>query len=189
MNANSSLIAALVAAIVSIFGTFFTIRATSRLSRVETQQEQFKEILQKRVEFYPQLWAIHIRHETNWMIEEKPKTREWARDYLAALNEFNLTGGIFFSQEVYAKFVELRAALIEAVAKTESGNCVSSELAEIIRRIVYGDQGQGPGLSTHLKDDLGSYRAVLLQRRDSDQPGRTGPRFLARRSRPRLMRW
>lgn len=165
MNPASPLVAAAVAAAVSILGTLLTIRATTSTSRNEARQTQFKEIVQKRIEFYPQLWRITIHFETNWTITKSPKTREWAQDYVNALNNFNLDGGIFFSQAVYTKFADLRATLTDAIDQTPPGAPIPPHLATTIRTIVYGTSPTDAGLSTHLKDDLGSYQAALLQRR------------------------
>ena len=126
-------------------------------------QTQFRDILKKRIEVYPKLWSISIRYETNWTIEDKPKDREWAQQYLEELSAFNVEGGLFFSQALYSRFHELRTALIQAMSQTSPGDVVNDQLTTKIRNIVYGNGG--PGLSTHLKDDLGSYRAITLQRR------------------------
>jgi len=120
-----------------------------------------------RIELYPKLWRIHIEYETNWVLEEKPKTREWAELYVAALNEFNLEGGVFFSEDLYQKFRELRDKPYQAIHTTPAHCPVDESITAAIRNIVYGGRGI-PGLSTYEKDDLGSYRSVTLQRRPGD---------------------
>jgi hypothetical protein len=129
-------------------------------------QTQFMEIIKKRIETYPKLWRIHIHYETNWSLEGKSKTKEWAQEYVAALNEFNVEGGLYFSQDLYVRFVELRRALYDAIDGTMPGEVVSPSTTRAIREIVYGGSWRA-GLSTHLKDDLGSYNVTLLQRRTS----------------------
>jgi len=171
MNLDPPIAAALVAGIVSIlvglisyFSSRFTVLSNVSALRHQVEQTQFQDVITKRIDLYPKLWRIHIHYETNWDLEEKPKTREWAQQYVTELNEFNLEGGVFFSQDLYVKFFDLRSQLYEAIKETEPNGTVNPSRAEAIREVVYGTEGD-PGLSTHLKDDLGSYRSVTLQRR------------------------
>ncbi|RVU35993.1 hypothetical protein EOI86_12145 [Hwanghaeella grinnelliae] len=103
------------------------------------------------------------------MIDGKPKDRDWALAFLAELNAFNIDGGLFFTEELYNSFGEVRAGLLRAVDETGPGAVVAPALTDKIRKAIYGwkdEKGRTvPGLSTHLKDDLGSYRATTLQRR------------------------
>ncbi|MFD8739861.1 hypothetical protein ACFV06_33805 [Streptomyces sp. NPDC059618] len=164
MDLNSPAVVALIAAVVSVAGTLLTVRATVRTNHNAAVQTQFQEIIKKRIECYPGLWKIHIRYETNWTLSGQPKTREWAEQYAQELMNFNLDGGVFFSQPVYIKFHELRSHLQHAVESTQPGAEVSPELTHKIRQSVYGGPGYGPGISTHLKDDLGSYQSASLAR-------------------------
>ncbi|MEV7077665.1 hypothetical protein AB0N88_03770 [Streptomyces sp. NPDC093516] len=164
MVLNSPAAVALIAAVVSVAGTLLTIRATVRTNHNAAVQTQFQEIIKKRIEHYPRLWKIHIHYETNWTLSNQPKTREWAERYAQELNESNLDGGVFFSQPVYAKFFELRSYLCQAIEGTQPGAEVSDELTHKIRLSVYGGPGYGPGMSTHVKDDLGSYQSASLAR-------------------------
>ncbi len=163
MDASSAIVTAVIASTVSIASTLLTIRATSRANIDTSRQTQFQEIIKKRIEFYPKPWAIHIRYETDWTFSQKPKTPEWATEYLDHLAEVNREGGVFFSQAVYSKFFELRRALHRAVNETAPGEEVSQDLTAHIRDAVYGSKQAGPGMSSHLKDDLGSYRTAELQ--------------------------
>ncbi|MGY0020897.1 hypothetical protein [Streptomyces sp. cg35] len=162
MDLNSPAAVALIAAAVSVAGTLLTVRATVRTNHNAAVQAQFQEIIKKRVEYYPKLWKIHIHYETNWTLSARPKTREWAEQYVQALNEFNLDGGVFFSQPVYMKFFELRRYLYQAIEATPPGAEVPSELTRRIQEAVYGGPGYEPGLSTYAKDDLGSYQTASL---------------------------
>ncbi|MFJ9806835.1 hypothetical protein ACIRTB_01155 [Streptomyces sp. NPDC101158] len=164
MDLNSPAAVALVAAVVSVAGTLLTVRATMRTNHNAAVQTQFQEIIKRRIEFYPKLWKIHIHYETNWTLAGQPKTREWAEQYAQELNDFNLEGGVFFSQPVYIKFHELRSHLYLAMEVTQPGAEVSQELTHKIRQSVYGGPGYGPGMSTHVKDDLGSYQSASLAR-------------------------
>ena len=160
---DPTITAALVAGLVSLIGGLISWFSSRSIARHEVRQAQFKDILARRIELYPKLWRIHIHYETNWALEGRVKTREWARQYVDALNEFNLEGGLFFSESLYGKFFELRAKLYEAIATTKPRRTVNEKLALEIRSIVYGNGG--PGLSTFLKDDLGSYQLASLQAR------------------------
>jgi hypothetical protein len=164
MDADPSVIAAAVAGLISLTGGVLSHRSAVTAIRRELQQTQFANVIAKRIELYPQLWRIHVCYETNWQLECKPKDREWARRYLAELNEFNLTGGVFFSQALYEAFYKLREALHGAIVTTRDGESVPEAQTTNIRLIVYGTPGTD-GLSTIEKDDLGSYRPVELQRR------------------------
>lgn len=164
MNLNSPAAVALIAAVVSVAGTLLTVRATVRTNHNAAVQTQFQEIIKKRIECYPKLWKIHIRYETNWTLADQPKSREWAERYAQELNDFTLEGGVFFSQPVYTKFHELRTHLHQAIQTTPPGAEVSQELTYRIRHCVNGAPGYGPGLTTHLRDDLGSYQSASLTR-------------------------
>ncbi|MFI6879859.1 hypothetical protein ACIBL6_41100 [Streptomyces sp. NPDC050400] len=173
MNLDSPAAVALIAAAVSVASTLLTIRATAKTNRSAAVQTQFQEIIKKRIEHYPELWKIHIRYETNWTLAKQPKTREWAEQYVQSLNEFNLEGGVFFSQPLYLKFVELRYHLYLAIETTEPGEQVTPQLAAQIRQSVYGGPGYGPGMSTHAKADLGSYQTTSLAQREKMRTWRT----------------
>lgn len=154
----------LISAIVSLVIGLLSFLASKWQTEKQLQQAQLGKILEKRIEAYPKLWAIHIRHETHWAMENKPKDLKWAESYLAALNDFNVEYGLFFSQALYEKFFELREHLLTAKAQTPKGRTVDPALTQKIRDAVYGRDGK-PGLSTILKDDLGSYRGAALQQR------------------------
>ena len=128
MNLILTLVAAFVAGLVSVIVGIISYFSNRTAVRHQVQQTQFKEVLAKRIELYPKLWQIHIFYETHWVNERKPKTREWAEQYVVALNDFNLEGGVFFSEDLYRKFRELRDALYAAVDGTEPGSVVDEEL-------------------------------------------------------------
>lgn len=128
------------------------------------RQSQLSQVLSKRVEVYPELWKVIIQFETNWTIEKKKKDGQWALDYLTALSSFNLNHGVFISQDLYGMFGRLRKKLISVCDSTTSEEIVPVSHQAEIRSIVYGVDGQA-GLSTFMKDDLGSYRGAFLQRR------------------------
>ena len=167
MDPNPNVAAALIAGAISIVVGVISYISSRFAVRHEMQQAQFKDVIAKRIDLYPNLWRIHIKYETNWVLEGRSKSREWAEEYVSALNEFNLEGGVFFSQGLYNKFFQLRSFLYEAIRKTEPGEPVSQARVKAIRFAVYGG-GKVKGLATYEKDDLGSYSAVSLQRRVGD---------------------
>jgi hypothetical protein len=158
-------IAAIIAAGVALIVALIANSVATLIARRQALQAQFAEIVKRRAEAYPDLWQIHIKYETHWTDEGLPKTREWASGYLKELNEFNLKGGIFFSEALYNKFKDLHDKLQHVVNDTQVGELVDAESTSQIRLVVYGSDEFGPGLSTFEKDDLGSYRAASLQRR------------------------
>lgn len=166
MNLDHTLVAALVAGLISVTVGVISFFSNRSAVRHQVQQTQLKDVLAKRIELYPKLWRIHIHFETNWVNEKKLKTREWAEKYVFALNRFNLKGGVFFSEELYKKFGELRFQLYEAIRTTKPNALVDELRVEAIRDAVYGKNG-GPGLATFEKDDLGSYLPVTVQKRSS----------------------
>ena len=161
---NPTIVAALVAGLVSVTVGVISFFSNRTAVRHQVQQTQFKDVLVKRIELYPKLWRIHIYYETNWVLENKPKTREWTERYVSALNLFNLKAGVFFSEELYQKFAELRFHLYEAIRSTPPNGIVDQSRVDAIRNAVYGANGS-PGLATFEKDDLGSYQPVTLQKR------------------------
>jgi hypothetical protein len=165
---DPAVIAAVVAGLAATVGIplagIFSHRSAMATVRREVQQTQFGEVLKKRMQVYPRLWRIHIFYETNWVLDQKPKTGAWAREYRDALNDLNLDGGVFFTQDLYEQFFLLREQLDEAARETPPDEIVASQRVVTIRSIVYGEPGRS-GMSTIEKDDLGSYRSVEIQRR------------------------
>ncbi len=165
---DERIVVALIAAGVSMLVGIVTVLATRAGVIRQLRQAQLGQILQKRIEVYPILWSINIRYLTNWKLDKKLQDREWAENYLRELNAFNIDNGLFFSQKLYGKFFELRKHLMAAVEEAPAGGAVPEELTSIIWEAVYGkdDEETGestPGLSTFLKDDLGSYSGASLQ--------------------------
>jgi hypothetical protein len=168
VGVDAQVVAAVVAAVAAVVGVplagFFSHRSAMATVRRGGQQSQFSEVLRKRIEIYPRLWSIHIRYETNWELDRRPKTGGWAREYLDALNDLNVEGGVFFSQALYEKFFQLRAQLDAAAQQMPADALIPPDRVAAIHDIVYGKAGD-PGMSTIEKDDLGSYRPIELQRR------------------------
>ena len=164
---SAELAAGLIAGAVSIIVAVISFVSNRASTQNQIRQSQYSEILSKRIELYPKLWKIHITYETNWVLERKDKNCAWARSYLSELNEFNVEGGLFFSQALYSRFAELRDLLCRAVEQTPDDALVEPGLVLQIREVVYGSARKA-GLSTYEKDDLGSYRSLSIQRRRED---------------------
>jgi hypothetical protein len=126
------------------------------------RQTQLTEVLRKRIDTYPKLWKVLITYTTNWGIAQNPRNLEWVKSFLAALNECNVETGIFFSERVYKKFFDLRAALIKLEQKMSTGQALDEQDFWLPDRICLGSDGEA-GLSTYLKDDLGSYGNTAIQ--------------------------
>ncbi len=186
---NVTLIAALVAGVISLVGILVNYfisknQIKHKIREVEIKEEELKinqknlkreieelkqtqmqSIIEKRLEAYPKLWSIHIRYETNWSYEKKKKDSNWAQKYVKELNDFNVEYGLFFSQDLYAKFFELRRELYLAIDNTKPETLdIPENFITNIRNIVYGTD-KNPGLSTIEKDDFGSYLNVVVARR------------------------
>jgi hypothetical protein len=104
---NATIAAALVAAGASSLGlvvTLATVYWQTRTKLNELLQDQFKEILVKRIEVYPKLWRILQEQLSDWERFEKPVTEEWASTFLASLLAWNADNGVFLSQQTYEAF-------------------------------------------------------------------------------------
>ncbi|MGB8215826.1 MAG: ATPase domain-containing protein [Candidatus Methanoperedens sp.] len=128
------------------------------------RQKQMMEILKKRIEVYPKLWAINLKYWRNWYLLGKKRDKTWINNWLAELNEFNEHNGLFFSGELFEKFSDLRDILTETNEFLEKNNQIPQEKLFQISEVISGKSG--PGLSTIMKDDLGSYSGISFQKRD-----------------------
>src|SRR5581483_5403595 len=162
---DSTLLAGLIAAVVSVIGLAFSLLTTrwqlrSKLSELE--QAQLEDVLKERMTAYPKLWSILQTNITNWNIEKKERNAQWANDFLAALNACHADYGVFFSQSVYTRFFELRAVLIKIVDEcAQKPGSVSPQDLDSLEWIWSGKEK--PGLATQLKADLGSYRSTIFE--------------------------
>ena len=163
---DDKLAAALIAAAVSVIGSALTLQRTrwqlkSKLSELE--QAQLKEVLQARMKAYPELWRILQAQVSNWRMEGKLADGAWAKKLYESLNSCHATYGVLFSQPVYESFCEVREAA-SMLAKEYSPE--QEVPAEAVRELDVVWSGRGkPGLATQLKDDLGSYRSILVSAR------------------------
>lgn len=103
-----------------------------------------------------------LAHTINWNIEGKPHDTDWVSGFLSEINQCNAEIGVYFSQPVYEKFHELRTTLVQLEKKSKSGSEITQQDVDDVSDIFKG-QDQTPGLATHLKNDLGSYRYAAIQ--------------------------
>jgi hypothetical protein len=131
-------------------------------SEIESlRQTQFTEILRKRIETYPKLWALLLKYNRHWKMSKRPRDANWAKEQLSALNDINGEIGIFFSQDVYEKFAAYRNALVKIESSLSAGDRVPPEELDALEAMIVGKTGS-PGLATSLKNDLGSYREIAI---------------------------
>ena len=136
------------------------------LSELESiKQNQFTEILKKRLDVYPKVWGTVIVYTSQWKNEGKPRNHEWAKSFLDDVTHCNMDAGVFFSQEVYVRFHELVTALTSLEKRLATNINVSEQDLYLPDRIFTGRNNSG-GLATFLKDDLGSYGDSAIQVRD-----------------------
>jgi hypothetical protein len=162
---NPTLLAGLIAAAISLIGlaaSLLTTRWQLRSKLSELEQTQLEDVLKERMKAYPKLWSTLQTNITNWNIEKKERDSKWATDFLAALNACSAEYGVFFSQNVYASFYELRTALIKIVDEfaQDPGSVSEQDLDSLVWIWLGKDK---PGLSTRLKADLGSYRSTIFE--------------------------
>ncbi len=187
---DSSIIAALISGAIAILGVFASLisarwqiglqkkeldlkareldTATKQLhSELENlRQTQFTEILKKRLDVYPMVWASVIKYTLHWKRDKNnPRDLEWVKEFLEQLTICNSEAGVFFSQAVYERFNELRNSLMKIETQLTAGKHIDAWDLKTPDRIFLGENGKG-GLATFLKDDLGSYRDAVVQARN-----------------------
>jgi hypothetical protein len=163
---QAAVIALAVSVFVSVVTSLVTLTVSKRQIKAELdelRQTQLTEIVKRRIEVYPQIWSVILNYVINWQLEKKTRDKIWAKDFLSDLNKCNAENGIFFSESVYKKFYEFISALVKLEAKLSSDVDVTVEELKVLDDIFIGKAGS-PGLATYLKDDLGSYQSVVLQR-------------------------
>jgi hypothetical protein len=163
----SAIIAAVVSfvgVIVSVFSARWTIMAAREKLRSDAQalqQNLLKEVLAKRMAAYAAVWKVIITYDLNWSLEGKQADHPWITEFLHELNECNSDHGVFFSESVYTHFNEYRACLVEIAQRSKEGETIPPR---DVLRLTALLRGEGrPGLSTVLKDDLGSYIWNIMQ--------------------------
>jgi hypothetical protein len=171
---DDKIAAALIAAGVSVLGVFvsavssiFIARSTITSKLSELEQTQLKDIVAKRLEAYPKLWAILQARVSNWLYEGKRTDGAWAAKLYNDLNECHAEYGALFSQPVYEAFCDVRLEarqLAETYGPGGAGKEVPNEAAKELDKIwSQGRCGRG-SLAAELKNDLGSYHQPIISR-------------------------
>ena len=114
----------------------------------------------QRAQAYPKLWAVVQSNVSDWRIEGKEVNADWARAFLAQLNTCHAECGVFFTQPVYQKFCEFRAALIEIDRKAHNGHVSKEDLYSL--DLLWSGYQESSGVVVHglaflLKEELDSY--------------------------------
>lgn len=188
MNLITSLdpkvISALIAGFISVIGILVTLvinliqlRQKSREITNEIKlfhqnfqkikQDQVNALILKRLDVYPKLWKIITEFTVSWECQNKLVDSEWAIEFLEKLNMCNEEIGCYFSESLYMKFAELRIVLFEITKKARNNEDLINEDIREINRIISGYENE-LGLSTMLKDDLGSYTNIFVTERNSN---------------------
>jgi hypothetical protein len=172
---------ALVIALVGVVANFLVTRLQVRSKVNELTQTQFKDILAKRIEVYPELWRIAQTElsdlereeklvnpgwvqgegwakDANWELDAK-----WAENLLMKLMNWHQDYGVFLSQSSYDAFDGLRAQTMDLAIKCnrQKRRPTIAEFQRLDEAYYKGSDGKLP-LSTHLKNDLGSYRSPFI---------------------------
>jgi hypothetical protein len=136
----------------------------------EVRQTQFKDILAKRIEVYPKLWQILQASLSDRLRTGESVNKRWAKQLLQGLLAWHSQNGIFLTQASYSRFAELRAEVLTIYRKCEKGQQPTNNDLERLDVIWSGDASKNKsGLATELKNDLGSYTAVAVSVKSSEQ--------------------
>ena len=123
----------MVVALVGVAANFLITRLQVQSKINELTQTQFKDILAKRIEVYPELWRVAQTELSD--LERKEKLvnpdwvqgkgwaedakweldAKWAENLLMKLTDWHQDYGVFFSQASYDAFDRLRAQIMDLV--------------------------------------------------------------------------
>jgi hypothetical protein len=158
----------------------------------ELAQIQLRDILNKRIEVYPQLWCIAQTMLSDWEREKKETNTLWARNLFNGLIAWHKKNGVFLSQDAYEMFHALRLEAQDVVRSCDQGHPPTVLDLKVLDRIYSGGPQNvdsvntsdrrglsiwwescnksfdethtqvGVGLATELKNDLGSYQRSAI---------------------------
>jgi hypothetical protein len=135
----------------------------------ELEQSQLTELVKKRLEAYPQLYEIIARYGRNWQLLGKAFDLAWASQFLNELVECNARIGVYFSDDVYIAYGQLRDRVTMIRDRISDGNEASEEEIEDVLAIIR-NKYWGEGLGTYMKDDCGTFRfGSLVARSQADE--------------------
>jgi hypothetical protein len=166
MELDAKVSTALIAAVVSLAVAILSARLQVRSKIDELTQAQLREVITKRIEVYPQLWFIAQTWLSDWEREGKPIDSAWATELQAGLMCWHAQNGVFLSQASYESFGALRSTVLDLVKRCKDGGTLTLEDLRTMDRIYslgYSTKnGWHDGLATCMKNDLGSYKSLLL---------------------------
>lgn len=144
-----------------------TLRSQLKQGLEDMRQEQFVEVLRRRLDAYPNIYYTLQKYNRIWRFSGAPLDHGWVKQFLDSILECNASYGILFSQSVYSSFADLRNILHDLEARLKDGGTATEEDLEKIDRVISGPLNdiktkRGPGLGTHMKDELGSYRNIAI---------------------------
>jgi hypothetical protein len=139
-------------------------------ARVEAlRQSQIIEIVKKRIDTYPYLYRVIADYGRNWKLRGKLYDNDWASRFLEELITCNAKYGVFFSDDVYIAYSDLRTLLEDIRTTTSpSGSATDEQIAELYS-ILRNKYKGGRGLGTIMKDDVGGFLLGALSARRLDQ--------------------
>jgi hypothetical protein len=159
-----AVLAAIVAAIVSILTTRWRLREEFRKDVLTLKQTQLRDVLAQRMAAYPKIWKLIQGNVSDRRIERKLPSAAEVTEFLSRLNACHAEFGVFFSEPVYETFFRFRDRLIKLHERVDDNNPVTWRDVEALDLLWSGDKGTDtPGLATKLKDDLGSYEVTAFQ--------------------------
>lgn len=147
-----------------------TLRSQLEQGLEDMRQEQFAEILKRRLDAYPKIYQALQKYNRIWRFSGAPLDHGWAKQFLEAMLDCNAAYGVLFSQSVYSSFADLRNFLYELEERLRDGGTATEEDIERIDGVISGPLNEaktkrGPGLGSYMKDDLGSYRTIAISAR------------------------
>lgn len=145
-----------------------TARAEISTRFEELRQSQISELIRIRLKVYPQLYAVISDFGRSWTLRGKPYDKEWAASFLEKLLQCNAAIGVYFSDDVYVSYGELRDAVLRARDTTADGDEVNGQYVNDVLAIIR-NRYWGRGLGTYLKDDCGTFQFGSLVAREPTQ--------------------
>lgn len=167
-SATAAIISALVALLVGIIAGLFSVLVSRGQVRAQVDQytqDQFGDIIAKRIEVYPELWKLLMSSVSDRRRQGPDVDREWAEKLLRDVIDWHARCGVFMSERSYAKFVLLRTDVLDINGRCRKGEQPTNDDLVRLDKLWGGDSDtQVLGLATELKNDLGSYRNAAISR-------------------------
>lgn len=129
------------------------------------RENSIRDIRAKRIDAFAQFWAVLQENVNDTVTEGRTLDRIWLQRFVRDLNACHAQHGVLLPQNVYLKFCEFRALLLDIARKTPPGGSVSNAQMLELDKIWSGvHTPHTPGLATLLKDELASYERTAFSR-------------------------